>query len=151
MKLDQKVAKVVDVNPRKEHHGEELALAVDVKLEVNCERDVLKQFDEGLDAFLFGDHGPRFPEIGAVNWEREYEGAALKINKLALKDVTIKKVTLLPEPGDTVKVGFVATFYPATEIVGKLADLIKESVSVTLDQTQRDLLTEGQEPQPAAA
>jgi hypothetical protein len=138
------------VNARKEHHGENLVLAVDVKLVVNCERDVLTQFDEGLDAFLFGEHGPRFPEIGAVNWEREYEGATLKINKLSLKDVTVKKVTLLPEPGDSVKVGFVATLYPATETVGKLADLIKEDVSVTLDQTQAELPIE-KTPEPAGA
>lgn len=140
MKLDQAVARVIDVNPRKENHGENLALAVDVKLEANCTREILAQFDVGLDAFLFGEHGPRFPEIGAVSWDREYEHASVKINKHAVKDATIHKVTLLPEVGDCVKVGFVATFYPATDMVGKLAELIKEDVSITVEQTQADIV-----------
>lgn len=142
MKLDQVVARVIDVNPRKEHHGEQLVLAIDVKLEANCQRPILDQFDAGLDAFLFGEHGPRFPEIGAVSWNREYERATVKINKHTINDATIAKVALLPEVGDSVKVSFVATFYPATDMVGKLAELIKEDVSVTVEQTQKDLVDE---------
>lgn len=140
MKLDQKVGKVLDVNPRKEHHGEGRALAVDVKLEVNCERDVLDQFDPQLGGLLFGEHGPRFPELGAVGWGREYENSILRINKLELKECTVRKISALPEPGDSVKVTFTATLYPSQKTVGELANLIQEDVAVSLEQTQVDLV-----------
>lgn len=142
MKLEQKVAKVLDVNPRKEHHGENLALAVDVKLSVNCDAEILDQLEPTgkLREFLFGEHGPRFPELGAVAWGREYERSTLKVNKLELKDATVKKVSLEPGAGDSVKVNFTATLYPSQETVGKLANLIQEDVTVNLEQTQIDLV-----------
>lgn len=140
MRLDKKVGKVIAVNPRKEHHGESLALAVDVKLEVNCDRQVLAQFDQGLDAFLFGDHGPRFPEIGAVPWGREYERCIVRLDEIELREATVRKISLLPEQGDSVKVGFTATLYPAQEAVGELAELVQEDVVISIEQTQVDLV-----------
>lgn len=150
MKLDQLVAKVLDVNPRKEHHGENLALAVDVKLQVNCDAGVLDQFDPALRGFLFGEHGPRFPELGAVGWGREYEKSVVKINKLELKECTVKKIALLPEAGESVKLTFTATLYPAQKTVGELANLIQEDVAVSVEQTQVDLVDQ-QRQEPAAA
>lgn len=139
MKLKNKVATLINVNPRKEHHGEDLALACDVTLEAHCEKPDLAQFDKGLEDFLFGEHGPRFPELGSVAWGREYEKARVQIDDHKLKDVTIRKIELTPEPGDSLKVKFMATFYPATEVIGELADLMKSDVKVTVEQTQAEL------------
>lgn len=140
MKLQQKVGKVIAVNPRKEHHGENLALSVDVKVEANCTREDIAQFDPTLGDFLFGEHGPRFPEIGAVPWGREYERCIVKLNKVELKDTTVRKITLLPQEGESVKVGFMATLYPSQKTVGDLANLIQEDVAIEVEQTQVDLV-----------
>lgn len=153
MKLSKKVATLIDVNPRKEHHGEKLALALDVKLQVHCEAKELDQFDPALRGFLFGEHGPRFPELGAVNWGREYERAKVQIEDHKMKDVTIRKIEFLPEPGDSVQITFLATFYPEHELIGSLAELMKLEVRVSVEQTQLEItgLMDAQKKSEAAA
>jgi hypothetical protein len=140
MKLEQKVATITAVNPRKEQHGEKKVLAVDVGLKIACDASVLDQFDASLKGFVYGEHGPRYPELGSLGWGREFENCELRINKGEYKGVTVRKIHFLPETGEAVTVSCLATFYPENKHVGALSDLLQEQVVVTLAPTQQDLV-----------
>lgn len=150
MKLEQKVATVKSVNPRKERHGENLVLAMDVGLEVSCDSTVLEQFDPSFEGFLFAEHGPRYPELAALGWGREYEKCELKIDGAAYRGVTARKIHLKPDAGKSVKVDFMATFYPEPEQIGVLSEKLQEQVVISIEPMQTDLVDE-QKREPVAA
>lgn len=142
MKLEQKVATVKSVNPRKERHGENLVLAMDVGLEVSCDSTVLEQFDPSFEGFLFAEHGPRYPELAALGWGREYEKCELKIDGATYRGVTARKIHLKPDAGKSVKVDFMATFYPEPTQVGVLSEKLQENVVISIEPMQTDLVDE---------
>lgn len=140
MKLDGKVATVTAVNPRKERHGENLVLAIDVDLDVSCDATVLEQFDPSLEGFVFSEHGPRYPEIKALAWGRVYEKQALVMDGENFNGVTLRKIQLKPDAGKSVKVHVQATFYPEPEQVGWLSEQLQEQVVISTEPMQVDLV-----------
>lgn len=140
--LQQLVAEVKNVNPRKERHGENLVLAVDVDLKISCTAEILDQLDLSLKNHVYGEHGPLFPEIGSYSWKREFENHDLKLGKSSFKEVTLRKLKFTPETGESVGVELQATWYPNAKDVGPLADLIGEQVTISSEPRQRDLVDE---------
>jgi hypothetical protein len=142
LKLENAVAKVASVNCRKERHGENLVLAVDVDLKISCTAEILDQLDPTLKEHVYGEHGPRYPEIGSYSWRREFENHELKLGKSTFKEVTLRKISFTPDAGESVALSLQATWYPNAKDVGPLADLIGERVTISTVPLQRDLVDE---------
>ena len=71
--LDRKTVKLVNVNPRAEKHGDENALACDLKFEIRASNDVLSEFHHSLKSALYKepDQGTSRiwgPSVTARNW-----------------------------------------------------------------------------------
>lgn len=152
--LTKHTAKVENVNPRAEKHGDENKLAADIKLSFITSSHVLEHFDSHLRGALYrevlageqqslieGDRmtAVRFPRIGAVRWDEEYPGYELAIGSelgltepLTLVDVTLKKFSFEPLEGGSVAITCNAICHPDAEEAGALCALIQETVSLWL-------------------
>lgn len=144
MKLPKAKANVINVNNRKEMHGEVSVLAVVVKMEVKGAPELLDAFDTRLRASFFEtaqgkDHIPRFAEIEGFTWGRVFEDATIELNGVSYSKVKLKGFAFTCREGGVVAVTFTASWNPAADIVGTLAELIKEAVDVEF-VTQFDML-----------
>lgn len=144
MKLPTHKADVVNVNTRKEKHGDDNVLAVDVKMIVKGAPALLDAFDSTLRTDFFGaaqgqEHIPKHPEIGSFTWDREFEDATITIGDSTYEKVTLKGFVFTCREGGVVSCTFTASWLPNADDIGPLAELIKEAVDVEFT-TQFDLL-----------
>jgi hypothetical protein len=150
MKFPAMSANVTNVNTRKEKHGEDNVLAVDVKMTVKgtpqqiidpfslAHRKAMFQTEEGK------EHLQRVVEVGSFTWDREYEDAKLNLAGEGYEEVTLKGFSFTMTEGGVVALTFTASFLPQTDDVGPLAELIKEACTVSF-VTQADLVDQQQQ------
>ena len=152
LQTDKAIAKIASFNPRAEKHGEDNKLAADIKVQMSIGNGVLDQFHPDLRAALYRKAGPgeqqdlidgenglvavKFPRIGALRWDEEYEVAIHSLLGLVepqqLVDVTLKKFAFEPIEGGSVVLTFSIVFHPDKSEAGALCALIQEEVELTL-------------------
>jgi hypothetical protein len=148
MKFRKRKANVTNVNNRKENHGEEKVLAIDVKFCVAGTPKLLDDFDARMrECFFLTEEGkenyPRFPEITSFKWGREYEDAKIRVGEEDFDEVKLKGFEFECKEGGVVELTFTASWRPNPDDVGALAELIKEEVTVSFT-TQFDLVDEAE-------
>jgi hypothetical protein len=154
LELTQHTCKLVNVNPRAEKHGKELAPACDLKFEALCPSSVLVHFHPELRQYLFkkdenpdlADQGAedeltalRFPKMGGLAWSYEGTGYTLTVDyglggdsNIELEDCKVDKIAFEPMVGGTVRLTFRVIGHPEAAAMGRLCELIQREVAVDL-------------------
>lgn len=141
-------AKILNVNPRKERHGDDLALAVDLKIEVSVSSHVLPAlienddpdlFDQAPDAdiedHLFDEDGrPRIHGVKHIELEKKFEGYDAQINDLMLRDAKVNKFRVTPMGGRQVYLTLRIQSLIEEEQLSHLCNWIQESVFVRVGE-----------------
>lgn len=150
-------AKLAHVNPRAEKNGEDNVLAADIKIELNAPNSVLDAFDKSLRKLLFrkaqtgeqsslpledndGLTGLRFPQLAPLRWDEDFPGYAMRLETglglpqtgITIDDVELKKFSIEPVEGGSVKLTFNLACHPDAETIGALCDLMQDVVELTL-------------------
>lgn len=137
LKLKNQTATLKNFNVRKERHGEEKVLAVDLKIEMQTGIETLKRFDPSLESFMFSGNVVRFPSMGAVTFDDEMTEVALDVSGTKISSATLKKFSLLPDLDAAgtkiVHMTFNASFAPDKAAFSKLPDLVQESITIDID------------------
>lgn len=148
MKLTKRKCTVTNVNARKEKHGEDWILAVDVAISITGTPKMLDQFDTTLrpDFYLTAEgkeNVPKHPEITSFQWGREFTGSDLRLGDEDYKKVTLKKFVFSPGVEGEVGLTFTASWLPHADDVGPLAELMREDTTVSF-ATNLDLVDEAE-------
>lgn len=121
---DKHPAFIASVTPIAEKHGEETKL------------DGIG--GDGLTALAF-------PKLASLRIEEDFTGYKAHIDSglgigdgIDLSEVTVKKVSLDPLEGGSVKVGFTLICHPDAATIGALCDLLQDEVELTLSPPQAD-------------
>lgn len=154
-------AKLANLNPRAEKHGEENALACDIKLEIECHSTVLDHFDKSLRKLLYrkpalgeqeglpfaGDDqltALRLPSLANLKWVEDFPGYTLTFSAglgasdlQVIDDVELSNFTFEAVEGGSVLVTVRATCHPTPDQIGILSTLIQETVQITLEPPSR--------------
>jgi hypothetical protein len=158
--LTQQLAKLQDVNPRSELHGDEHKLAADLKFELKMPNDCLAFFDESLKSSLYRKDGAvqgeliddphhltslKFPKLGTLHWDHDFAGyvttfhiGATEKDNIVLGDCQLDKWKLDPQDGGTVGITFRCIAHPGEEELGRLCSMIQQNVTITLDPPEAD-------------
>lgn len=149
---------LASVNARAELHGQEKKPAFDLKLICAMPNDVLIGFHPELRTWLFKpnddpDQDPdlvaqadpgaltalRFPKLGAQKWDFEAEGYTLRIaygiggpSDIVLSECKVHKVSFVCQQGGTVSVQCTVIAHPDSAVVGRLCELIQQTVEMDL-------------------
>lgn len=150
--LSSVVAQLDNLNPRKEFHGEEKKLAIDLQISFNCPNTFLEQLDVGLLSFLYKPLSAdmdlitpagtlaelRYPMIGKISHGYEGEGYKVGIeygvtgNDFLLCDAGVNKFRVEFKEGGSIKVSFRIQAHPSPETVGRLCELIGNEITLSL-------------------
>lgn len=154
--LKDNPASISNVNQRIERHGDERALAVDIKFALSTDNTVLDHFVNGLREALFRKPGKgeqqvlpigdnpftavKFPALEAQRLAHEFCAYELQIDGLLdatppiiLVDVKLKKFVADPKEGGSVELTFTATANAQPDEIAELSEaLIREDVRITL-------------------
>jgi hypothetical protein len=145
--------KLASVNARAELHGEEKKPAFDLKLEANLSNDALIEFHSELRQMLYkkpddpdlAEQGQpaealtalRFPKLGALKWDFESEGYSVRVaygiggkSDINLGECKVHKFSFQPQNGGTVAVGLTVIAHPETADVGRLCEMIQQTVEM---------------------
>jgi hypothetical protein len=147
VKFRKRKCSVISVNNRKEHHGEEKVLAIDVKMKVTGTSKLLDDFDPTLRKSFFRsdepgqENMPRHPAIKSFDWGREFKDASIVLGENEYDEVSLGSFQFSCREGGVVDVIFTASWCPDADDVGPLAELIKEDTNVSFT-TQFDLVDE---------
>jgi hypothetical protein len=152
---------VVNVNPRREKHGEDNVPAVDLKLRMEASNTVLAMFHGALRSALYhrsaaASDNPqaslegvapvsdlpnlRFPKLEPIRWDDELSGYTLRIDHglggksdLVLEGCTINSFGIECKEGGTVVVTFRLQCNAIAEReIGKLCLMIDQEIEATL-------------------
>jgi hypothetical protein len=165
--LTNQKAKLDAVNPRAELHGNDTKLACDLKISIKVSNDVLSEFHPSLKGCLYTanesaqadliqepGHLPslRFPQMGAIKWDKDFAGYTVVIpygatgkDDIVLGDCTVDNFKFDCQDGGTVGVSFRVIAHPEEGQMGRLCSMIQGEVEVTLtppsadEQLQQDL------------
>lgn len=157
---------VVNVNPRREKHGDENVPAVDIKLRLEASNDVLSMFDGHLKSSLyFRAAAPaaqgqldgvapvselpnlRFPRLEPIRWNDDRTGYTLRIDHglggksdLVLEGCSINAFGIECKEGGTVIVTLrVQADKVAEKELGKLCLMIDSDIEATLTPPEEAL------------
>lgn len=158
--LKNQAAKLTNVNPRAELHGQDKKLAVDLKFEIKVSNDVLSEFDPSLKGSLYkkADDGQgdliadpgylptlKFPLMGAVNWGKSFDGYETVIHygvsgaqDIHLVECAVDNFRFDCQDGDTVVVSFRVIAHPEAAELGRLCEMIQQEVEMSLIEPQAD-------------
>ncbi len=145
---------LAQVNARAECHGKETKPAFDLKLICNMPNDVLIDFHPELRYVLFKPNDApdlveqadplaltalRFPKLGKLKWDFEQQGYSLRIpygiggpHDIDLADCKVHKVSFTPMQGGTVAVECTVVAHPESAVVGRLCEMIQQTVEMDL-------------------
>lgn len=160
--LENQKAKLINVNPRAEKHGDENALACDLKFEIRTSNDVLSEFHHSLKSAFYKepDQGNlidepdtlsqlKFPDMGPISYGMELVGHELVVHygiggksDLSIDDCRVNHFRLHPQEGGTVIVTFRVQGNPSEHVIGKLCSMIQEEIDISLTapgESQLDL------------
>lgn len=142
--------KIKAINPRAEHHGDEVKAMYDLKIAAFVEGFDIIPFHPELRSMLFkvnddpdlSDKEPlsklRFPLMGPVKWKYETVGYTARLiwgmdTLIEVEDCRLHKFVFTPkETGGIVLVEFMLSTHIKPIWVGKLCELIKQEVQLTL-------------------
>jgi hypothetical protein len=169
--LTEQTAKLNNVNPRAELHGDEHKLAVDLSLEIKVGNDILDAFhpdlkpsiyraateaDRNDNNDLFSDapgYLPKikFPLLAPFKWGYEndgYEatvhfGVSGKANILMLA-CKVDKFRFDCQDGGTVKAAFRVVAHPTAEETGRLCEMSQQEITISLVPPSADDLLRSQ-------
>jgi len=158
--LDTKTKlRLLNVNPRRERHGDENVPAVDLKLRLEASNDVLSMFDGHLKSALYFRNGVapdqggldgvpdvsdmpnlRFPKLEPLRWDSEQIGCEFSIDHglggksdLTLDGCAVNNFVIEPKEGGTVVVTFRVQCDSIHEReLGKLCTMIDSNIEATL-------------------
>ena len=152
--LANQAAKLTNVNPRAELHGQDKKLAVDLKFEAKMSNDVLSEFDPSLKGSLYkkADDGQadliddpghlpalKFPLMGAVKWGKAFEGYETVIHygisgtqDIHLIECAVDNFRFDCQDGGTVAVSFRVIAHPEASELGRLCEMIQQEVEMSL-------------------
>ncbi|MDY0975026.1 hypothetical protein SOM61_08630 [Massilia sp. CFBP9012] len=156
---------LASVNARAELHGKEKKPAFDLKLIAAMPNDVLFDFHPLLRTMLYkpaeqadqvdlvDQADPealtalRLPKLGKLKWEFEAEGYSLRIaygiggkSDINLSDCKVHKVSFVCQEGGTVLVECTVIAHPETAIVGRLCEMIQQTVEMELTPPEPETL-----------
>lgn len=153
--LEKQAAKLINVNPRSELHGDEHKLAVDLKLEMKAANDVLAFFDPSLKSALYKKDGAvqgeliddpsrlmvlKFPKMGPIKWDHDMAGyrtifhiGATEKTNIILGDCTVDQWRMECHEGGTVGLTFRVIAHPGTDDLGRLCEMIQQNVEISMD------------------
>lgn len=145
---------LASVNARAECHGDEKKPAFDLKLICAMPNDVLNDFHPDLQYMLYTTPTDpdlveqstpgaftalRFPKLGKLKWDFETEGYSLRVaygiggpSDIKLGDCKVHKVSFEPQNGGTVSVSCTVIAHPESADVGRLCEMIQQTVEMDL-------------------
>lgn len=145
---------LASVNARAEKHGKDHKPAFDLKLVCSMPNDVLIDFHPTLRSMLYKPADTpdlvdqadpdaltalRLPKLGKLKWDYEVEGYELRVaygiggpSDINLCDCKVHKVSFMPMEGGTVSVECTVIAHPERNDVGRLCELIRQTVEMDL-------------------
>jgi hypothetical protein len=172
---EKQQVKLIKASTPMENHGKDFVLAVVLTIEAAIPSQRLRQFAPDLCDSLYraaeqddetdlitepaGPTVRRFPKMSAFDWEYEGSGYTLIVDyglggesDIELIDAKVGNFTITPLEGGTVTVKFNVNVHPEALDVGRLCEMQKRSIDITLTapepQTVQELFGE---PAPAQA
>ena len=157
--LNNQNAKLVNVNPRAELHGEDTRLAVDLKFEVKASNDILSEFDGYLKSALYKKRESgqqelqiepgqltqlKFPQMAPIKWEHDMSGytttihGALEQSDIGLGGCEVDGWKFDCQDGGTVVVTFRVIRHPDTKDLGRLCEMIQQPVEISMTPPTAD-------------
>jgi hypothetical protein len=131
---------VTSVTNRKEHHGEELKLAVSIKFNVKgTAQQIIDPFSTTMRLALFNnepgfEHLAKFAELRKFDFNTEFKDCLLVLGDPEdgdrYKEVTLKDFTFEVADGGVVELAYTASFPVESAEIGPLAERIKEPCMV---------------------
>jgi hypothetical protein len=142
MKITATDALVTAVTTLGENHGEDVVVALAVRLECQVLPRMLHQFDRKLLPLLFTDDIPTVPGINVIKWKFEYEKAAAMIGGLQFAGADVKNIKISPRAGFLIDLGLTVKVYGDADMRGKLTGLIKKKVNLSLEKMTQKTIEE---------
>jgi hypothetical protein len=152
--LTEHKAKLSNVNPRAEMHGDQPKPAFDLMIEAACPSTVLNAFHPDLRAMLYKkDESPdlveqiegdgmtalRLPKLGSLKWDQEYAGYTVTVDygmggdsNIVLGDVKVDKFKFTAQEGGTVTVCCRMIAHPDEKVIGPLCNFIQRDIILTI-------------------
>ncbi len=155
--LEAHEAAIANLNSRIERHGDERALAADIKFNTSASNAVLDHFGPGLKEAFFrkptkgeqqdlpniggsGLSAVKFPSLEPLKLAHEFAGYELQIDgmlegtdPIVLVDVKLKRFVFEPKEGGSVELSFTASANVDADELAELAEaLVREDVRLTL-------------------
>lgn len=153
--LKEAKAKLIDVNPRAELHGESSKAAADLKIKVMLPATELAQLHPTLRSMLYekpsapdladqatGEaNALRFPQLGLpLKWEGEVVGGKVTIHHgissksdLVLDTVMVNEFRLEPLEGGSVQTTFRVQCHPDEKAFGRLCTMTGTDIVVSVE------------------
>ena len=145
-KLKKVSAAITNLNQRKELHGDEVELGIDLNMKVEVKSEVLKPLvgnEDDITARLWDEKGsPRFVAIKDMEIECTLEDYTLVMPGVKYKPVKIKKFKFKPRAGFMADLTFqiqLSSVEP-DDVNALSKDYIKDSVKVTIETDQQELI-----------
>lgn len=164
--LVNETVRLVNVNLRKERHGDSKVLACDLKFEAKLHNSVLNKLSPGLKDSMYTqdpgatvdminpDHAPklRHPEASAIKLAVDLHNVRLGVledgtnnEDMIFTGSKCNRFTTLSQEGGTVVVGFcVQITAPTKRDIGELGFLIDEMMKVNLEVEAQEELKESE-------
>ncbi|WP_288379798.1 hypothetical protein [uncultured Massilia sp.] len=153
--LTEHKAKLSNVNPRAELHGDQPKPAVDLMIEAACPSTVLNSFHPELRGMLYKkDENPdlverveegdaitalRMPKLGALKWDHEGTGYTVTVDygmggdsNIVLGDVKVDKFKFTAQEGGTVTVQCRIIAHPDEKVIGPLCNFIQRDIVISI-------------------
>lgn len=153
-------AKLMSVNPRAEIHGTDHVMVANLKFVIKVGNDVLSEFDPSLKSSLYkkadGHHGElindaghlpslKFHLMGPVKWGSKFSGYETVIHygvsgaqDIHLIDCAVDNFSFDCYDGGTVIVSFRVIAHPEPNELGRLCEMIKREVYITVCRPSAD-------------
>lgn len=154
--IETEDARLVNINGRIEHHGDDEELGSDIKFETEVNAAILNQlfahdadndeqehlFDDKVPDYasvLFDRNGrPRLHRLDAIKCTTEFENHTLAINnKLQLHRVKVNKFSVKPLGGGRVNLTFRVQVSPDTQQIAQLFDWLQDTVTIDIQPGQQ--------------
>ena len=148
-------AKLNNVNPRMELHGDEKRLAADLSLHFKLDNDALAMIHPSLKSMLYmkGDNSAqadmlngkddlralRIPDLGSLKFGKEQTGCSVVIpygidakTAIKLDGVTVDKFVVDAAEGGTVEIGCRAIIHCDEMTMGRLCGMQQQDIEISI-------------------
>lgn len=156
IKLERLQATLKNVNNRKESHGDERILAIDLDFIADVPRELIDQF--AVDkvklstAFWDKDGKPKYPQLGNQCLSMQYDNHRIQVTEngtntnepfidgFVFSGCKIKKVKFNANNNGVAELSFQAQMTPQSKDVPYLLDLVEETVLINLQAMTSDMI-----------